>query len=126
MPTSTKIACVTRGGRPFTISGYLGADAAAGVYMNLDMNKTAVATSPQDVIFPEQSFITDITVNNAAAPGAAPLLGDIELVFGGVGSGNMIAARGRGAENSGRAPLRIPVRAGTQFRAQVITAMDDV
>lgn len=126
MATNYLLSCVTVGGRPFSVSGFLVTDAAAGVYMNLDMNKPAVATSPTDVIIPAPSRIIDIVANNAAAPGAAPLLGEIEIVVGGKGVGVFIPVRSRGGDNAGRMPLNIPLRAGSQLRLQVVTAINDV
>ena len=126
MTTHYNISLMGANGRPMTVSGYLAADAAAGVYMNLDLNKPAVAASPTDIIVPFPCMIVDIVASENSAAGATPISGEIELVVGGSGIGVMINVRSRGGDNAGRQPLRIPLRAGSQVRFQVVTAINDL
>ena len=125
MATSYNIQCMGAGGRPFTISGYLATDAAAGVYMNLDLNKPAVATSPDNVIVPRGAIVTDI-VAAVTVTGTTPIVGVLEVIAGGQGTGIFIDVQSRGAGNAGRMPLSIPLRQGTQLMISVVTAVNDV
>jgi len=102
----------TVSGRPFSVSSYNAANGAVGTYLPVDMNQVAVSTSPTNFIIPERCYLVDYIAGAAT--------GTVELISNGKSTSIMIDYATRGATNSGRQPLNIPLEVGTQVMFKVI------
>lgn len=102
-------------GTPFSVSSYNASGAAAGTYLNCDMNQVAVSNSPQDFIVPMDCYLTDFI---AGAPS-----GTVELISNGKATSIMIDYATQQASNAGRPAMKIPLAKGAQVRFKVISAL---
>ena len=113
--TVNTIQFVDVAGKPFSISCYNASSAAVGTYLNIDKNQVATSNSPTDVVVTRNCYITDFIAGAAT--------GTIEIISNGDKTGVFIDYASHQPDNAGRPHLRIPIRAGTQIRLQVIAAL---